>query len=141
MLSGFAPTNKVSVEPQDHMHEYTPDVNAQGLSNAPAPVCGSRSMCAGDSFVVMQVGTVGVLQKSGPTKQGTRRRRQVQHAVLVLVTPADGGTQRCEVLTARQVQEDEQMVAWLHSGSPSMSPEKVLSCPGLCRVFVWGVLV
>jgi len=118
------------------MHEYTPDVNAQGLSNAPAPVCGSRSLCAGDSFVVMQVGTVGVLQKSGPTK-----RRQVQHAVLVLVTPADGGTQRCEVLTARQVQEDEQMVAWLHSGSPSMSPEKVLSCPGLCRVFVWCVLV
>jgi len=136
VLSGFAPTNKVSVEPQDHMHEYTPDVNAQALSNAPAPVCGSRSVCAGDSFVVMQVGTVGVLQKGGPTK-----RRQVQHAVLVLVTPADGGTQRCEVLTARQVQEDEQMVAWLHSGSPSMSPEKVLSCPGLCRVCVWGVLV
>jgi len=123
------------------MHEYTPDVKAQELSNAPAPVCGSRSMCAGDSFVVMQVGTVGVLQKSGPTKQGTRRRRQVQHAVLVLVTPADGGTQRCEVLTARQVQEDEQMVAWLHSGCPSMSPQKVLSCLGLCRVFVWCVLV
>ena len=136
MLSGFAPTNKVSVEPQDHMHEYTPDVKAQELSNAPAPVCGSRSVCAGDSFVVMQVGTVGVLQKGGPTK-----RRQVQHAVLVLVTPGDGGTQRCEVFTARQVQEDEQMVAWLHSGSPSMSPEKVLSCPGLCRVFVWVVLV
>jgi len=141
VLSGFAPTNKVSVEPQDHMHEYTPDVKAQELSNAPAPVCGSRSMCAGDSFVVMQVGTVGVLQKSGTTKQGTRRRRQVQHAVLVLVTPADGGTQRCEVLTARQVQEDEQMVAWLHSGWPSMSPHKVLSCAGLCCVFVLCVLV
>ena len=133
MLSGFAPTNKVSVEPQDHMHEYTPDVSAQALSNAPAPVCGSRSMCAGDSFVVMQVGTVGVLQKSGPTK-----RRQVQHAVLVLVTPADGGTQRCEVLTARQVQEEEQMVAWLHSGWPSMDPQKVLSFAWPCCVCVVG---
>ena len=136
MLSGFAPTNKVTVEPQEHMHEYTPDVSATALSNAPAPVCGSRSVCAGDSFVVMQVGTVGVLHKDDAT-----RRSHVQHAVLVLVTPGDGGTQRCEVLTAAQVDEDEQMVAWLHSGSPSMSPEKVLSCPGLCRVFVWCVLV
>ena len=141
ILSGFAPTNKVSVEPQDQMHEYTPDVKTPELSNAPAPVCGSRSMRPGDSIVVMQVGTVGVLQKSGTTKQGTRRRRQVQHAVLVLVTPGDGGTQRCEVLTARQVQEDQQMVAWLHSGWPSMDPQKVLSCAWPCCVCVWWVPV
>jgi len=136
VVSGFAPTNKVTVESQEDMHEYTPDVSATALSNAPAPVCGSRSMCAGDSFVVMQVGTVGVLQKSGTTKQGTRRRRQVQHAVLVLVTPGDGGTQRCEVLTAKQVQEDQHMVAWLHSGCPTMDPRKVLSCVCRCCVCV-----
>ena len=121
------------------MHEYTPDVKTPELSNAPAPVCGSRSMRPGDSIVVMQVGTVGVLQKSGKTKQGTRRRRQVQHAVLVLVTPGDGGTQRCEVLTAKQVQEDQHMVSWLHSGCPTMDPEKVLSCVCPCCVCVVGL--
>jgi len=136
VVSGFAPTNKVTVEAQEAMHEYTPDVSATALSNAPAPVCGSQSVCAGDSFVVMQVGTVGVQHKDDAT-----RRSHVQHAVLVLVTPGDGGKQRCEVLTAAQVDEDEKMVAWLHGGSPSMCPHKVLSCPGLCRVFVWGVLV
>jgi len=61
--------------------------------------------------------------------------------VLVLVTPGDGGKQRCEVLTAAEVDEDERMVAWLHGGSPSMCPHKVLIWHGLCRVFVWGDLV
>jgi len=51
------------------------------------------------------------------------------------------GTQRCEVLTARQVQEDQQMVAWLHSGWPSMDPQKVLSCAWPCCVCVWWVPV
>ena len=136
ILSGFAPTNKVSVEPQDQLHEYTPDVLKPELSNAPAPVCGSRSMQPGDSIVVMQVGTVGVLHKSGKDKQGTRRRRLVQHAVLVLLTPGDGGTQRCEVLTGKQVQENQHMVAWLHSGCPTMDPRKVLSCVCRCCVCV-----
>jgi len=135
-VSCFAPTNKCTVEPQEHVYEYTPDVSNTELSCAPVPVCGSLSVQPGDCIVVMQVGTVGVVHNSGKDKQGTRRRRLVQHAVLVLLTPGNGGPQRSEVLTGKQVQENEHMVAWLHSGCPTMDPRKVLSCVCRCCVCV-----
>jgi len=131
IVSQFSPANKCSVAPQEHVHEYTPDVSKNAQSSTAVPVCGSLSVQPGDCIVVMQVGTVGVVQNSGKDKQGTHSRRLVQHAVLVLLTPGDGGPQRSEVLTGKQVQEKEHMVAWLHSGCPTMDPRKVLCC--LCR--------
>ena len=127
-MSHFSPANKCSVEPQEFVHEYTPDVSNTKQSSSPVPVCGSLSVQPGDCIVVMQVGTVGVVHNSGKDKQGTHRRRLVQHAVLVLLTPGDGGSQRSAVLTGKQVQEKEHMVAWLHCGCPTMDPRKVLCC-------------
>ena len=125
-MSCFAPTNKCRVEPQEHVYEYTPDVSNTKQSSSPVPVCGSLSVQPGDCIVVMQVGTVGVVQNSGKDKQGTHSRRLVQHAVLVLLTPGDGGAQRSEVLTGKQLQQNEHMVAWHHSGCPTIDPRKVL---------------
>ena len=131
IVSQFAPANKCLVAPQEHVHEYTPDVSKNTQSSAAVPVCSSLTVLPGDTIVVMQVGTVGVVNNSGKDPQGTHSRSSVQHAVLVLLTPGDGSAQRSEVLTGKQVQQNEYMVAWHHSGCPTIDPRKVLCC--VCR--------
>ena len=123
IVSQFAPANKCLVAPQEHVHEYTPDVSKNTQSSAPVPVCSSLTVLPGDTIVVMQVGTVGVLEPSDKDMQG---RSSVQHAVLVLLTPRDGGAQRFEVVTGAQVRHDGFQVAWHHSGRPTIHPRKVL---------------
>jgi len=73
----------------------------------------------------MQVGTVGVVDSGDEDPQGIYIRTIVQHAVLVLLTPAYGGSQRSEVLTGKQLKPDQWMVAWHHSGRPTIDPRKV----------------
>ena len=126
IVSQFAPANKCLVAPQEHVHEYTPDVSKNTQSSAAVPVCSSLTVLPGDTIVVMQVGTVGVVKHSGKDPQGTQSRSSVQHAVLVLLTPGDGSAQRSEVLTGTQVQHNGYMVAWHHSGCPTIDPRKVL---------------
>ena len=87
----------------EHVHEYTPEVTKNAKASTAVPVCASLSMEPGDCITVMQVGTVGVVDSGhgDQDKQGIHIRTIVQHAVLVLLTPADGGSQRSEVLTGK----------------------------------------
>ena len=126
IVAQYAPANKCVVKPQQHVPEYDPDVSKSTQSCAPVPVCTSLAVLSGDTIVVMQVGTVGVVKHSGKDPQGTQSRSSVQHAVLVLLTPGDGSAQRSEVLTGTQVQHNGYMVAWHHSGCPTIDPRKVL---------------
>ena len=126
IVAQYAPANKCVVKPQQHVPEYAPDVSKNTQSSAAVPVCSSLTVLPGDTIVVMQVGTVGVVKHSGKDPQGTQSRSSVQHAVLVLLTPRDGGAQRFEVLTGAQVRHDGFQVAWHHSGRPTIHPRKVL---------------
>ena len=101
-----------------HVPEYDPIVKAHTEPCTDVPRCASMLMAAGDSITVMQVGTVGVAANADEESQGLRTI--VQHAALVLVTPADGGAHRCEVLTAKQLGKQLHNVAWRHSGQPTM---------------------
>ena len=123
IVGQYAPANKCVVKPQQFVSEYDPDVSKSTQSSAPVPVCSSLAVLPGDTIVVMQVGTVGVVEPSDKDMQG---RSSVQHAVLVLLTPRDGGAQRFEVLTGAQVRHDGFQVAWHHSGRPTIDPRKVL---------------
>ena len=123
IVAQYAPANKCVVKPQQHVPEYDPDVSKSTQSSAAVPVCSSLAVLPGDTIVVMQVGTVGVVEPSDKDMQG---RSSVQHAVLVLLTPRDGGAQRFEVLTGAQVRHDGFQVAWHHSGRPTIDPRKVL---------------
>ena len=125
ILTQFSPANKCEVAPLEHVHEYSPDVSKNAKSSTAVPVCASLSLQPGDCIVVMQVGTVGVVDSGDKDPQGICSRTFVQHAVLVLLTPGDGGSQRSEVLTGKQLQPDQHMVAWLHSGRPTIDPRKV----------------
>ena len=136
ILQQFSPANKCEVAPMEHVHEYTPEVTKNAKASTAVPVCASLSMEPGDCITVMQVGTVGVVDSGDQDKQGIHIRTIVQHAVLVLLTPADGGSQRCEVLTGKQFCKRQYMVAWLHSGRPTMDPRKVhyLVCRENCFI-------
>ena len=101
ILQQFSPANKVDVAPMLHVHEYTPVVTKHAMASTAVPVCASMSMEPGDCIKVMQVGTVGVVESADQDSQGIHIRTIVQHAVLVLLTPADGGSQRSEVLTGK----------------------------------------
>jgi len=125
ILMQFSPANKCEVAPMEHVHEYTPEVTKNAKASTAVPVCASLSMEPGDRITVMQVGTVGVVESADQDSQGIHIRTIVQHAVLVLLTPADGGSQRSEVLTGKQLCQGQYMVAWLHSGRPTMDPRKV----------------
>jgi len=129
ILQAFSPANKVEVAHMVHVAEYNPIVRAHAEPCTDVLTCASMSMAAGDSITVMQVGTVGVAASGDQDSQGIRTI--VQHAVLVLLTPADGGAQRCEVLTAKQLCKKQHMVAWLHSGHPTMDVRQVYD--HLCR--------
>jgi len=123
ILQQFSPANKVDVAPMFFVDEYNPEVRLHAKASTDVPVCASMSMVPGDSITVMQVGTVGVAASGDQDSQGIRTI--VQHAVLVLLTPADGGAQRCEVLTGKQLCKKQHMVAWLHSGHPTMDARQV----------------
>jgi len=123
ILQAFSPANKVEVAHMVYVDEYNPIVRLHAEACTDVPVCASMSMAAGDRITVMQVGTVGVAASGDQDSQGIRTI--VQHAVLVLLTPADGGAQRCEVLTGKQLCKRQYMVAWLHSGHPTMDARKV----------------
>jgi len=129
ILQGFSSVNKCVIAHMVHVPEYDPIVRAHAEPCTDVPRCASMSMAAGDSITVMQVGTVGVAASGDQDSQGLRTI--VQHAVLVLLTPADGGAQRCEVLTAKQLCKKQHMVAWLHSGHPTMDVRQVYD--HLCR--------
>ena len=93
ILQQFSPANKCEVAPMLHVHEYTPVVTKNAMASTAVPVCASLSMEPGDCITVMQVGTVGVVESADQDSQGIHIRTIVQHAVLVLLTPADGGSQ------------------------------------------------
>ena len=93
ILTQFSPANKCEVAPLEHVHEYSPDVSKNAKSSTAVPVCASLSLQPGDCITVMQVGTVGVVDSGDKDPQGIYSRSFVQHAVLVLLTPADGGSQ------------------------------------------------
>ena len=90
-MQGFSGVNKCVVAHMVHVPEYDPIVRAHAEPCTDVPLCASMSMAAGDSITVMQVGTVGVAASGDQDSQGLRTI--VQHAVLVLLTPADGGAQ------------------------------------------------
>ena len=125
ILQAFSPANKVEVAHMVHVEEYHPIVRAHAEPCTDVPMCASMSMAAGDKITVMQVGTVGVAASGDQDSQGIKIRTIVQHAVLVLLTPADGGAQRCEVLTAKQLCKQQYTVAWRHSGHPTMDARQV----------------
>ena len=123
IVGQYAPANKCVVKAQEYVSEYAADVSRNPQFTAPVPVCSSLAVQPGDTVAVMQVGTVGVVETGDKGVQG---RSSVQHAVLVLLTPGDGGAQRSEVLTGKQLQQNQHMVAWHHSGCPTIDPRKVL---------------
>ena len=91
-------------------------------------MCASQSVRAGDSFCVLQVGTVGV---AGPPATSMHEglpadhHTFVQHAALVLVRPANGSMHRNEVFTAEQMRTGLGQMVWKHSGLPFMNPREV----------------
>jgi len=123
IVGQYAPANKCVVKAQEYVSEYAADVSRNPQFTGPVPVCSSLAVQPGDTVVVMQVGTVGVVETGDKGVQG---RSSVQHAVLVLLTPLDGGALRYEVLTAKQVKNGGTNVAWHHSGRPTIDPRKVL---------------
>jgi len=77
-------------------------------------VVASRSVCAGDNFTVVQMGTLGEV---GSVHQ--------QLGVLVLVrSPLEQSKARHEVFTAEQFRPTLQMVEWRRCGLPAMEEAK-----------------
>ena len=125
ILDAFSGVNKCVVAHMVHVPEYDPIVKPHTEACTDVPRCASMSLAVGDCITVMQVGTVGVAANVDQESQGSRT--DVQHAALVLVTAADGGAQRCEVLTATHWQLGKHLhrVAWRHSGHPTMDARQV----------------
>lgn len=85
-------------------------------------------MAVGDKFTVMQVGTVGVEGACDATShkdESVDTRSDVQNAALMLVNPANGQQQQCEVFTVEQMRQELGQVAWCHSGQPAMDSKHV----------------
>ena len=132
VLEAFSGVNKVVVGPLVHVAEYDPIVKPDSVACTDVPECASMSLTVGDWFTVMQVGTVGVAGLKDAELQmgeGVDTRTCVQNAALVLVNAADGRTQRCEVLTAKQMGPGLDRVAWRHSGHPTMDIRLVRFSP------------
>ena len=128
MTEGFSGENKCTVMPALKGPEYESAVKRGAAAKTKAPVCASQSVRAGDSFCVLQVGTVGV---AGPPATSIQEgvpadhRTFVQHTALVLVRPANGSMQRNEVFTAEQMRTGLGQVEWKHSGLLPMNPREV----------------
>ena len=70
VTQGFSGENKCAVVAMLHVPEYDPDVRPGAAAPKKVPVCASRSVSVGDTFSVMQVGTVGVV---GPPATSTQK--------------------------------------------------------------------
>ena len=108
--------------------EYDPTVKPGKAATNKVPVCGSQSVCVGDSFTVLQMGTVSVVNSGAKSMQEggvADSCSAVQHAALVVVRAANGSKPRCEVFTAEQMRAELGRVAWRHSGLPVMDANEV----------------
>jgi len=119
VVSGFAPANKCTVKArQGGSVEYDPHIKHGTAASTKVPVVASRSVCAGDNFTVVQMGTLGEV---GSVHQ--------QLAVLVLVrSPLYQSQARHEVFTAEQLRPDLSTVSWMRCGLPAMEEAKVSLC-------------
>ena len=128
VTEAFSGENKCTVLPRVGFAEYDPTVKPGKASTKKVPVCGSQSVRVGDSFSVVQVGTVGVVAtEDRSTQQGgvVDSRSAVQHAALVVVRAANGSKPQCEVFTAEQMRTVLGRVAWWHSGLLVMDANEV----------------
>jgi len=128
VTEAFSGENKCTVLPRVGFAEYDPTVKPGKAATKKVPVCGSQSMCVGDSFTVLQVGTVCVVDSGAKSMQEggvADSRSAVQHAALVVVRAANGSKPRCEVFTAEQMRTGLGRVAWWHNGLPVMDANEV----------------
>ena len=115
VVQAFAGANKCMVMARVGQEEYDPIICPGQAASKKVAVCASRSVCVGDSFTVLQVGTLGEV---GSGNQ--------QRAVLVLVRAAhEHSKPRCEVFTAEQMRQSLGMVEWRRCGLPAMDATKV----------------
>ena len=119
MVCGFAGANKCTVKARQQGYvEYDPHIKHGTAASTKVAVVASRSVCAGDNFTVVQMGTLGEV---GSVHQ--------QLAVLVLVrSPHEQSKARHEVFTAEQLRPLLQMVEWRRCGLPAMDEAKVSVC-------------
>jgi len=119
VVSGFAPANKCTVKArQGGSVEYDPHIKHGTVASSKVPVVASLSVHQGDSFTVVQMGTLGEV---GSVHQ--------QLAVLVLVRSLQEQSKaRHEVFTAEQLRPLLLTVAWMRSGLPAMEEAKVSVC-------------
>ena len=119
VVSGFAPANKCTVKARKGGSvEYDPHIKHGFTASSKVPVVASLSVHQGDSFTVVQMGTIGV--------EGSVRQ---QLAVLVLVrSPSHQSQARHEVFTVEQLRPVLMTVAWMRSGLPAMEEAKVSLC-------------
>ena len=131
VTEAFSGANKCTVLPRVGYAEYDPTIKPGKAASKKVPVCGSQSVCVGDSFTVLQVGTLGVVG-SGATsiREGgvPDSRSDLQHAALVLVRGANGFRPQCEVFTAEQMRAQLGRVVWRRSGLPAMDANEVSVC-------------
>ena len=88
VTQAFSGENKCTVLPMVRLAEYDTTVKLGKASTKKVPMCGSQSVRVGDSFSVVQVGTVGVVAtEDRSTQQGgvVDSRSAVRHAALVVV--------------------------------------------------------
>ena len=133
--SGFAGVNKCTVQATAVGEEYSPRVQVAPRGTHPPvpppqpPVSSGQSLCVGDVFCVIKVGTVGrVLAGSEHTMADADGRHCVLHAALVHVRPTDGSAARFEVLTGEQLNPVVGQVEWHRCGLPPMDPRLVKLC-------------
>jgi len=119
VVCGFAGANKCTVKARQQGYvEYDPHIKHGTEASTKVAVVASRSVCAGDNFTVVQMGTLGEV---GSVHQ--------QLAVLVLVRSAhEQSKARHEVFTAEQLRPLLQMVEWRRCGLPAMDEAKVSVC-------------
>jgi len=128
VAGAFSGANKCTVLPRVGYTEYDPTITPGKASSKKVPVCGSQSVCVGDSFTVLQVGTLGVVGSGGTSiREGgvADSRSDQQRAVLVLVRAANGLRPRYEVFTAEQMRAHLGRVVWRRSGLPAMDANEV----------------
>jgi len=133
VVQAFAGANKCTVMARVEGHEeHDPIIRPGQAALKKVAIVASRSVCVGDSFTVLQVGTLGEV--------GSGHR---QSAVLVLVRAAhEQSRARCEVFTAEQMRPSLGMVEWRRCGLPAMDATKVSvsKAPPLSECFMIHVV-
>ena len=129
VVEAFAGANKCTVMARVGHEEYDPIIRHGQAASKKVPVCASRSVCVGDSFTVLQVGTLGEVGCGGttiPDGGAADSSGKQQRAVLVLVRAAhEHSKPRCEVFTAEQMRAALGMVVWRRCGLPAMDANEV----------------